>query len=165
MEKVLATNGPYKCPTWERILDSTPPFYMFLTNVMLIVLLVIILKQGDTNLFVWTSLLTVFFFSIYMFLFVLDNHFRLFHSKEIVSIKDDALVIDCSNSFLRRYKSIPLSSIRQIEHYNGSRGSSLHVPDTLRVHYGRHSRYRFAINMQYRDSCQLAKEIMNHILK
>lgn len=100
-----------------------------------------------------------------MFFFVLDNHIRLFHAKETITIQGDALVIDCTGSFLRRHKSIPLASIRRIEHYDGSRGSRLTVPDTLRVYYGRHSRYRFAINMSYGDSSQLAKEIMRQVNK
>jgi hypothetical protein len=52
-----------------------------------------------------------------------------------------------------------------VEHYNGSRGSALTVPDTLRVYYGNHSRCRFAINMSYGDSSQLAKEIMKQVNK
>lgn len=43
--------------------------------------------------------------------------------------------------------------------------NGLTVPDTLRVYYGRHSRYRFAINMTYGDSSQLAKEIMKFVHK
>lgn len=100
-----------------------------------------------------------------MFFFVLDNHIRLFHAEETISIQRDTLVIDCTNSFLRRHKSIPLSSINRVEHYNGSRGSALTVPDTLRVYYGNHSRCRFAINMSYGDSSQLAKEIMKQVNK
>ena len=161
----LAVNGPKKCPIWEKILDSLPPFLMLFVVIMMIFVIVTTAKQNDADLIIWTFYTTAFLFCLYMFLFVLDNHIRLFHAQETISIQGDALVIDCIKSFMRRHKSIPLSSIRRVDHYDGSRGSSLTVPDTLRVYYGRHSRYRFAINMTYSDSSQLAKEIMKFVHK
>ena len=162
---ILAVNGPKKCPIWEKILDSLPPFLMLFVVIMMIFVIVTTAKQNDADLIIWTFYTAVFLFCTYMFFFVLDNHIRLFHAQETISIQGDALVIDCINSFMRRHKSIPLSSIRRVDHYDGSRGSSLTVPDTLRVYYGRHSRYRFAINMTYSDSSQLAKEIMKFVHK
>ena len=138
---------------------------MLFVVIMMIFVIVTTAKQNAADLIIWTFYTAVFLFCTYMFFFVLDNHIRLFHAKETISIQGDALVIDCTGSFLRRHKSIPLTSIRWIEHYDGSRGSRLTVPDTLRVYYGRHSRYRFAINMSYGDSSQLAKEIMRQVNK
>ena len=129
---------------------------------MAIFVVITLLKQGDTPIgLVFMAAVTLF--CAYMFLFVLDNHLRLFHAQETISIQGDALVVDCTRSFLRRHKCIPLTSIRRIEHYDGSTGSSLTVPDTLRVRYGRHSRYRFAINMSHADSSRLLTEITKHI--
>lgn len=162
---ILAVNGPQKCSSLERFLDSTPPCFMLIVTSMLIFVIAIIVRQGDATLFTLAFLTAVLLFCLYMFLFVLDNYLRLFHARETVSVQGDALVIDCTNSFMRRHKTIQLSSIRRVEHYNGSHGSSLTIPDTLRVYYGRHSRYRFAINMSYSDSSQLAKEIMKYIHK
>lgn len=162
---ILAVNGPQKCSSLERFLGSTPPVFMLIVTSMLIFVIATVSRQEDATLFTLAFLTAVLLFCLYMFLFVLDNHLRLFHARETVSVQGDALVIDCTNSFMRRHKSIPLSSIRRVEHYNGSHGSSLTIPDTLRVHYGRHSRYRFAINMSYSDSSQLAKEIMKYVHK
>ena len=162
---ILTVNGPKKCPLWEKILDSFPPPTMLFVITVMIQVIVTLAKQNETNLILWTFYTACFMFGAYMFFFVLDNHLRLFHAEETISIQGDTLVIDCTNSFMRRHKSIPLSSITRVEHYNGSRGSSLTIPDTLRVYYGRHSRYRFAINMSYSDSSQLAKEIMKHVNK
>lgn len=120
------------------------------------------LIQGDSPIGL-AFMTAVALFCIYMLLFVLDNHLRLFYARETISIQGDALVVDCTSSFLRRHKSIPLTSIRRIEHYDGSRGSALAVPDTLRVRYGRHGRYRFAINMSHVDSSRLLRDIKNHI--
>lgn len=159
----LAVNGPQKCPIWEKILDSLPPFLMLYVVIMMIFVIVTTAKQNDADLIIWTFYTAVFLFCTYMFFFVLDNHIRLFHAKETISIQGDTLVIDCTGSFLRRHKSIPLTSIRRIEHYDGSRYSRLTVPDTLRVRYGRHGRYRFAINMSHADSSRLLTEIKKHL--
>lgn len=161
-KNTLAINGPKKCPTWERILGTLPPFTMLFVNVMVVYVFAKMAGQEDASFLTLAFPTATLLFCSYMFFFVLDNHLRLFHAEETISVQGDALVIDCPNSFMRRHKSIPLSTIRRIEHYNGSRGSSLTVPDTLRVYYGRHSRYRFAINMSYYDSSHLAKEIMKH---
>ena len=158
----LAVNGPPKCPIWERILNSAPPVLMLLVTGMDIYVVITLLKQGDTPIGL-AFMAAVTLFCIYMFLFVLDNHLRLFHAQETITIQGDALVIDCTGSFMRRHKSIPLTSIRRIEHYDGSRGSSLTVPDTLRVRYGRRGRYRFAINMSHADSSRLLTEIKKHL--
>lgn len=162
---ILAVNGSKKCPTWERILDTLPSFTMLFVNVMVVYVFAKMAGQEDASFFTLAFPSATLLFCAYMFLFVLDNHIRLFHAEETISVQGDALVIDCTMSFMRRHKSIPLSSTRRVEHYDGSRGSSLTVPDTLRVYYGRHSRYRFAINMTYSDSSQLAKEIMKFVHK
>lgn len=162
---ILAVNGPQKCSSQERFLGSTPPVFMLIVTSMLIFVIATVSRQEDATLFTLAFLTAVLLFCLYMFLFVLDNHIRLFHAQETISVQGDALVIDCTKSFMRRHKSIPLSSIRRVDHYDGSRGSSLTVPDTLRVYYGNHSRYRFAINMTYSDSSQLAKEIMKFVHK
>ena len=159
-KSILAVNGPSKCSSLERFLDSLPPFLMLAVTAMLVFVLATIVRQGDATLFTLAFITAVLLFCLYMFVFVLDNHIRLFHAQETISVQGETLVIDCTKSFMRRHKSIPLSSIRRVEHYDGSRGSRLTVPDTLRVYYGRHSRYRFAINMSYNDSSLLAQEIM-----
>lgn len=158
----LAVNGPMQCPTWERILNSNPPVLMLLVTGIDIYVIITLLKQGDSPIGL-AFMTAVALFCIYMFLFVLDNHLRLFHAQETITIQGDALVIDCTGSFLLRHKSIPLTSIHQIEHYDGSRYSRLTVPDTLRVRYGRHGRYRFAINMSHDDSSRLLTDIKKHI--
>lgn len=158
----LAVNGPMQCPTWERILNSDPPVLMLLVTGIDIYVVITLLKQGDSPIGL-AIMAAVTLFCIYMFLFVLDNHLRLFHAQEAITIQGDALVIDCTGSFLRRHKSIPLTSIRRIEHYDGSRGSRLTVPDTLRVRYGRHGRYRFALNMSHADSSRLLNEIKKYL--
>lgn len=134
---ILAVNGSKKCPTWERIIDSIPPFLMLFINVTMIYILAKMTGQEDATFLTLAFPMASLIYGAYMFVFVLDNHIRLFHAQETVLIHGNTLVIDCPNSFLRRYKSIPLSSIDRIEPYNGSRGSSLTVPDTLRVYHGR----------------------------
>ncbi len=165
MEKTLAVNCPQRHPIWEHILYNVPLFLMLINNILIIFVTVKVATQENTDPSTLVIVLAALILNIYMFFFVLDNNIRLFHSQETIKIQDDNLVLECTRSFMRRYKSIPLSSIRQVEHYDGSRGSSLTVPDTLRIRYGRHGRYRFAINMSYNDSSRLAKKIMSHVDK
>ena len=162
---ILAVNGPQKCPIWEKILDSLPPFLMLFVVIMMIFVIVTTAKQNDADLIIWTFYTAVFLFCTYMFFFVLDNHIRLFHAQETITIQGDNIVINCTNSFMRRHKSIPLSSIRRVDHDDRRISKKNTVPDTLRVYYGRHSRHRSAINMTYSHRSHWAKEIMKFVHK
>lgn len=42
---VLTVNGPKKCPIWEKILDSLPPFLMLFVVIMMIFVTVTTAKE------------------------------------------------------------------------------------------------------------------------
>ena len=94
----------------------------------------------------------------YLCLFSFDNYMRYYYAEENVYVQDGNLVIKCTNSILRRHKSIPLSSIRNVIHnkfYNATP-----IPDTLRVIYGSGRRYRFGIHMSDGQQKMLIAKIM-----
>ena len=97
----------------------------------------------------------------YMSLFSFDNYMRCNYSVETISVQNGMLVIECTNSILRKCKHIPLSSIHSVEMYDGTSSFRISLPDKLRVRYGDGRRYRFGIDMTDKKRQALADKIMD----
>ena len=159
--EILAVNKSKSESKFFKILEFVSGFvYIFVLAIGLILLTVKVffLDSGSIGLGYW--LLAVGLFLGYMSIFVLDNYIRLYNSVETISIQGDNLVIECTNSILRRRKTIPLSTIQNVKMYCGST-SKITIPDTLRVIYGRKHRYRFGIYMSDEQRRLLAKRILD----
>lgn len=160
---LLATNKSKKDP---RNLDGKAMavvfgvFYFALSLAFLLHTGRIIIKLSELDLFFMLFAVTLTF--AYVGLICIDNYLRWNRAKEIVSVEDGMLVIDCHGSILRKHKEISLSDIRKIkklDRFEIIRG--IVAPDKLRVVYSGMRRYRFGICMDSKKRDELAKKIMD----